>query len=74
MSCCQGNCGCGSSCKCGNGCTGCKMYPDLSCVSAGAATETLGVVASKNMYFDETVAGENGSPDEGFITVAYACL
>ncbi|KAF5190817.1 Metallothionein-like protein type [Thalictrum thalictroides] len=50
MSCCNGNCGCGSGCKCGNGCTGCGMYPDLS---EGTTSQTLllGVApAAKALY------------------------
>nr|AAC72984.1 metallothionein [Silene vulgaris] len=63
MSCCNGNCGCGSACKCGSGCGGCKMFPDFAEGSSGSASLVLGV-APMASYFDAEmemgVATENG--------------
>ncbi|EPS64153.1 metallothionein-like protein, partial [Genlisea aurea] len=61
MSCCQGNCGCGTNCKCGNGCGGCKMYGDVSYTEAAAESLLVGV-APRKIYSDEAAmgGGENG--------------
>nr|AQY54735.1 type 2 metallothionein [Fagopyrum tataricum] len=62
MSCCGGNCGCGSDCKC-NGCGGCKMNADLSYLETTTATvSVVSGVAPQKTYFDEAemgVAAEN---------------
>ncbi|KAL0799362.1 hypothetical protein Bca101_054537 [Brassica carinata] len=54
MSCCGGNCGCGSACTCVSGCCGgCKKYPDLGFSGETTKTETFayGVApAMKNQY------------------------
>ncbi|XP_065867378.1 metallothionein-like protein type 2 [Euphorbia lathyris] len=65
MSCCGGNCGCGSGWKCGSSCGGCKMYPDMS-FSEKTTSETLvlGVGPVKEQQFEGgeigVAAAENG--------------
>ncbi|CAN7037214.1 hypothetical protein BRARA_B00047 [Brassica rapa] len=63
MSCCGGNCSCGSDCKC-DGCKGCKMYPDLGFSGETTTTQTLvlGVAPSMNSQYEasgETFFAEN---------------
>ncbi|CAH8371164.1 unnamed protein product [Eruca vesicaria subsp. sativa] len=63
MSCCGGNCSCGSDCKC-DGCKGCKMYPDLGFSGETTTTETLilGLAPSMNSQYEasgETFVAEN---------------
>ncbi|KAL9271652.1 Metallothionein-like protein [Drosera capensis] len=65
MSCCNGNCGCGSSCKCDNGCSGCKMYADLSYTERPSTTATLiaGLAPKKSFvggFEAEAEAAEGG--------------
>ncbi|MBL2539370.1 hypothetical protein ELJ45_29745 [Klebsiella pneumoniae] len=60
MSCCGGNCGCGSGCKC-TGCGGCGMYPDLG-ETTSTQTIVAGVATVKMTYGESEmgVAYENG--------------
>ncbi|KAG2318387.1 hypothetical protein Bca52824_011600 [Brassica carinata] len=66
MSCCGGNCGCGSACTCVSGCCGgCKKYPDLGFSSETTKTETFayGVApAMKNQY---EAYGESNVENDG---------
>ncbi|KAJ0020258.1 hypothetical protein Pint_32369 [Pistacia integerrima] len=65
MSCCGGNCGCGSAsaCKCGGSCNGCGKYPDLG-FSEKTTTETIIVgVAPVKMHLEGSemsFGAENG--------------
>ncbi|KAJ0084189.1 hypothetical protein Patl1_30912 [Pistacia atlantica] len=65
MSCCGGNCGCGSAsaCKCGGSCSGCGKYPDLG-FSEKTTTETIIVgVSSVKMHLEGSemsFGAENG--------------
>ncbi|XP_018489432.1 metallothionein-like protein 2A [Raphanus sativus] len=66
MSCCGGNCGCGSACTCVNGCCGgCKKYPDLGFSGETTTSETFvsGVApAMKNQY---EASGESNAENDG---------
>ncbi|KAE8692454.1 Metallothionein-like protein type 2 [Hibiscus syriacus] len=64
MSCCGGNCGCGTGSKCGSGCGGCKMYPDMSAAEM-TTTETLVLGVPPQKAHFEGAEMESGAESGG---------